>query len=253
MFSRRPKSRRRARQFRFVLFSRWRKQCRFVWAHKMNAMHGILHRHIRVDQNGWHRDMDDKRVKERIGMCGAARAHTFVSTGVEKTVRMSDTVAGQPHTEHTKYMGRSWDGPVHVRARWRHQIRDEKGDQSTTEGDVRLKRIAKHLLDAPSCIQHIKWHTGTELSRRHCCVDNMGPSTSGGVLRSDSVELEACSLQASVGLACGRSRPDGVCTTSGRSTLRRYHHARDWKRTDRGAAQRFISKSRTLITSLKRQ
>ena len=156
------------------------------------------------------------------------------------------------HRAH-EVQGRSWNGPVHVRERWRHQIRNERGSQATTEDGVRLKRIVKHWLDAPSCIQDLWWHMGAELSRRRCYVDNMGPSTPGGVLRSDSVELKACSSQALVGLACGRSRPDGVCTTSGRRTLRRYHHARDWKRTDSGAAGRFISKSRTPFTFLKRQ
>ena len=87
-----------------------------------------------------------------------------------------------------------------MRERWRHEIRNERGSQAATEDGVRLKRIAKHWLDAPSCIQDLWWHMGAELSRRRCYVDNMGPSTSGGVLRLDSVELKACCSQASVSL-----------------------------------------------------
>ena len=153
--------------------------------HKMKAMHGICIDTGVSTKTASTRTWTTNTGKTHRYVRGCPRAHCCQHWGTKDSPNVRHGDWTTTHRAH-EVQGRSWDGPVHVRARWRHQIRDERGSQATTEGDVRLETIAKHWLDAPSCIQDLWWHMGAELSRRRCYVDNMGPSTSG-VLRLDSV------------------------------------------------------------------
>ena len=138
--------------------------------------------------------------------------------------------------------------------RWRHEIRNERGSQAATEDGVRLKRIAKHWLDAPSCIQDLWWHTGcrtesTSLLRRQHGTEHVRRSSALGLGRVESLlftsfsELVVWSKQTRwcVHDVWSKTLFVGIITQE------------TGNGQDSGAAGRFISKSRTLFTFWKRQ
>jgi hypothetical protein len=158
----------------------------------------FLKRHITVDKDGWHSELDERYSTDLVHRLGLEDGKAVITPGTKEGKKQA---RGKPlgPKGHREYRGGAGVGQYMAEHRadaafaTKQLMRDAAGPDEASWNN--LKRLTRYIKGRPRCIIDFPWSVGTSASRKTIVLDTYGDSdwadenhdrksTSGGMMFS---------------------------------------------------------------------